>query len=497
MKRHSIAIPSAIPDGVRCVPVFIPDDDAYAQMLLDAIAALTQQRSYERDDNKTGKVIAELWSQKTIAPLLISMQNMESCAGMFNCDDFENCAETSLTISTIINKQSQQETAIDAIFQTTGASTINVNTYKITENTTINNAIETPVPNTPANPDLCLESMWSGSLSMAQMIHDANVDFLELVNSYALNTAKRYASLVSAIPVLGTLADAASVTKVMELAALVVETFYAGYIGVVTDDTIKETACYIYGQHCENCSVPTYKDLLDYHGSFLQDLNIDIAVMAIMDIISIFITGTFTTPLVYHAMSYLQLVMLLAEQEFLGRKGTKWLQIAYNVGANSPDADYLLWCDPCSEPVDLTPFQYDYRAAQGTSIVGGTGGSTYGTYAVGGYRYYNGSFWERLWVKQTGLPNLTISKILLYQLRSDQNGYINPAVTINLLGSNGTIINTKTSRWDTVVLDENNVPYRQYTYNVPVSGVYGVEIRFSSLNNATVGTWRFYGWGYA
>jgi len=55
VKRHSIAIPSAIPDGVRCVPVFIPDDDAYAQMLLDAIAALTQQRSYERDDNKTGK----------------------------------------------------------------------------------------------------------------------------------------------------------------------------------------------------------------------------------------------------------------------------------------------------------------------------------------------------------------------------------------------------------------------------------------------------------
>jgi len=61
MPKSTYPLPDTTPDRTRCVQIQIPDDDAYLQMLLDALSDLSKWLSYERDADRRGKDVAAAW----------------------------------------------------------------------------------------------------------------------------------------------------------------------------------------------------------------------------------------------------------------------------------------------------------------------------------------------------------------------------------------------------------------------------------------------------
>jgi len=94
--RH--ALPPVVA-GTRCVPVLIPDHDAYVSLLLFAIRKMCQQSYFERDENRTAKQIADLLMSVTYQSVLDNIGT--GCDTMADCDTIEDCLETSPTISAI------------------------------------------------------------------------------------------------------------------------------------------------------------------------------------------------------------------------------------------------------------------------------------------------------------------------------------------------------------------------------------------------------------
>lgn len=61
--RRLHPLPQRIPSGMRCVSIVMPDDDEYYYYLLSALARLAQQSSYQRDEQRTARLVADVWSQ--------------------------------------------------------------------------------------------------------------------------------------------------------------------------------------------------------------------------------------------------------------------------------------------------------------------------------------------------------------------------------------------------------------------------------------------------
>lgn len=70
--RNKMRLPETMPEGTRCVKVYIPDNIEYVGYLLGAIGRLSQQVWYDRDAAHTAKDVALLWNkanQQTMASL--------------------------------------------------------------------------------------------------------------------------------------------------------------------------------------------------------------------------------------------------------------------------------------------------------------------------------------------------------------------------------------------------------------------------------------------
>jgi len=60
--RATFALPNVLsPSGYRCVQVNIPDDNDYLAAFMGAIQMLAKWVSWERDDNQSGKIVAQRW----------------------------------------------------------------------------------------------------------------------------------------------------------------------------------------------------------------------------------------------------------------------------------------------------------------------------------------------------------------------------------------------------------------------------------------------------
>jgi hypothetical protein len=344
MPRYAVPIPDVIPEDTICLPVSIPNDPAYVAMLVDAIARLTHSRNYQRDANKTGKIIGQLWTEKTLSPLLNTITSLQTCGeSAMTCEEIEDCIEVSPTIIDI----TQRLTNV-----TDNSTTVihDMRTWNYHQNTTINNPISSPVANTPEIPDLCQQSLWSGCLSIVQMLHNQNMDFLEKTSLLTGNNIRKFTGIVDMIPAIGAVADEIVIADLIDFIALMATTMYTNYEAIVTDDLLYQTACNYYSMTCADCSVPTYKQILDYHAGFISGLDLQNTANAIIDIIGLYLIGSFSGDMWFHAVTWFQLWVLAGEETFLGKRGTEWISLAYRLGANNPDADYLIWCDPCEVP---------------------------------------------------------------------------------------------------------------------------------------------------
>lgn len=367
MPRFATPIPDSIPTDTVCIPIEIPNHPLLIRAFVDAIARLTHTRTYARDDAKTGKILAQLFAEKTVAPAIQKLIVGDYCGEIMSiCDQIEPCLADSATITNIINRVSIVETSTDIYH-------INASTSTVSNNTNIYNTISAPVPNTPEYPDLCRDSLWSGCLSLANAIHEINLDFLQRVSAVSGSNYKKIAGVIDLIPVVGGLLDEILVTDVLNFIGFFADELKIQYEAIVDSALLTETACAIFCDNSDSCSVPTYEDILNYHNSFISGLNLSNTTSSLVDIVSIFLTGTFATDQYYHAMCWFTLWVLLNEERFLDAKGTNALSVAYRIGANSPDNDWTIYC-PCYDD-GVWCYSFDWLTSAGDAIACSTNGA--------------------------------------------------------------------------------------------------------------------------
>lgn len=71
------------PTGVLTVPLSIPNDSDWVELLIGAIRQLSTEDYYQLQDHRDSDIFAvnDIWRKVTIVPLIESLANLESCSG--------------------------------------------------------------------------------------------------------------------------------------------------------------------------------------------------------------------------------------------------------------------------------------------------------------------------------------------------------------------------------------------------------------------------------
>jgi hypothetical protein len=266
-----------------------------------------------------------------------------------NCDDIEDCLETSTTITNINNTINNNNVSIDV-----NSTTIN-NVFPPAEQTeNIGGDPPAPEPGDDCNND----AIWSACFSVVEYIDAQNRDFLQELDS-ATNLAQGAAKAVAATPALGlTTAD-----ETVDFVAFMIDSLLVEYNAIVDTALLQSVTCDLFciAINNEPCGLQ-FGDLIDYFSGKVAP-SAGQAVDTFANLVQFSITHTFSGDQYFYYMSYFQLWIAFAGQEFLGQRGVNQFGLQAAAGYNSPDADWELFCDEC--PPETLTVTYDFTVTDG------------------------------------------------------------------------------------------------------------------------------------
>ena len=196
------------------------------------------------------------------------------------------------------------------------------------------------------------DEIWGAINSLVDYIHKTNLDFLQNV-AQATNLAAQIERAIAATPVIGWFpAD--------EAAGLV--DWYANeangeYLATVDEALLQQTKCDLFciATSGGRCGL-NYLDLINYFSSHVP-ASAGQFVDTLSNLILFAITGTFSGDDYFYYMCYFQLAVAAIGEKFFNTRGRETYSIYMAAGKNSPDSDWMLFCDAC---VDAYYIEYDF-----------------------------------------------------------------------------------------------------------------------------------------
>lgn len=195
----------------------------------------------------------------------------------------------------------------------------------------------------PPPADCNLDELWGGIREgIVKYLDDTARNFLEDVVAQA-DKGERAASIISAIPLVGDLA-ASLITQFVELAPDLLNLFNA----YSSESALDTAACGLFELVCAQCRYPTYDEVFSYFASAgisgLDDIA-NLTWTAITDLL--FGSSNLAALVCWHTIVAYELFTLYLGGTFLGRQGTKTLQIWADIGDELPSDNWELLCDAC------------------------------------------------------------------------------------------------------------------------------------------------------
>lgn len=195
-----------IVEGLRCVQVLVPDDDAYLPALAGMISVLSKGFNYARSDYAYAQQVAQLWRDAFLAT------NWEGCDEM-NCEELIECLTP----------------LFDALMAQNAT---------ILENIAMGRKVPPP---TPVELIGCDDGHnYAGSKYLVDFINTTIVDLFEQVEAAAADNVNEVIDLIiSAIPVFETL----PIDELLELSQWMFDNEVATYVAAYDAEFIEVAAC--------------------------------------------------------------------------------------------------------------------------------------------------------------------------------------------------------------------------------------------------------------
>ena len=77
--KHRKKLPEVLPAGIRCVPLFVPDDPEFFAMILGAVHELVYPFRYDKGDINKSNATSKLWREVTYHPLMEAFRDGLNC----------------------------------------------------------------------------------------------------------------------------------------------------------------------------------------------------------------------------------------------------------------------------------------------------------------------------------------------------------------------------------------------------------------------------------
>ena len=213
--------------------------------------------------------------------------------------------------------------------------------------TTVNDRMPQSVQDTDiySPPDGCdNDILWAGIKEIALRLDDNARNILEV--ALVINDiAQRYSTLISAIPVIGSVAG-----NIAKGFTETIPDIYNSFNAYSSESNVEELACTLFEIVCEDCRYPTFAEVAQAIASNALPAFADWSNVNIATALSQFIqTGSFTPSLVWHSMLIFELVILYMNATFNGNSGTEAIGFWAALGEDEPSDDWELLCD-CVPP---------------------------------------------------------------------------------------------------------------------------------------------------
>lgn len=369
-RRVGKLLPSpVVPETTVCFKIVVPNAVQYRAALLGQLSILGDWHTWDHPTDGTVcidcETAAQLWRNA-----LYNAVWSEECEEDVNCDDVANCIETNELVQEAIANQIDTNEAIQQSIAdqvATNPAIVN-NVY----NTTVVGAPmsssqrDTPVSvATGCDPDVLFGSV----TSILDQLHTNNQDFLEVIQ-LTDNVQQRLSKVIKAIPLLNEVPADEALDFLSQMTIEIKENYDAQWTTSLKDEYRCDLFCI--AKDKPSCEL-TFQDMVEYWnnriGTSLEPINFFQA------LVTYFIAGTWSGTTVVDIMTLIQLSAWQQASSWTGIT-LRSLETVGLLGANSPDPDWALLCEDCSEEVTcqdfreglggwLAPFDSGYVVGQG------------------------------------------------------------------------------------------------------------------------------------
>lgn len=254
-----------------------------------------------------------------------------------NCEDVENCLETSVIINNITI------TANDAQNDANGQANPQSATTDIQDGKNYS-AANTPELNLTTCDDTDKDKLWGAISDFVDYCHNNNIDFIQELQN-AVTLAEFSAKAIAAIPVIGLL----TIDESEEIVFWLAQYLLNQYNVQVTTNGLYDYKCQLFCSAVTNDCQFSITDALSF---FATDATIP--TINTSNIVEILNTIADLTTLVgmewFSAISALQLSLAVIGERFGNARGLSYYQKTILAGAQSPNNGWQIWCDDCNTP---------------------------------------------------------------------------------------------------------------------------------------------------
>lgn len=350
----------------------IPNDPQWRETYSYLVGVLTFGYVWDKD---SGDWEAAITTAMDILNCFIGLgvDCMTVCEIVADC--IANDAETQAAIATAIGSNSAIQAAIGQYIKSSGYNTpqgaIDVNSDTI--NSIGGVGLDAPI----AVIDNCdNDKLWGAiRFGVVKYLEDNAVNFLEDLNTIA-DKGQRVNSIIGGIPIIGDVLSA-SINAFVEAIPDLLNLFNS-YASETTQDN---AACELFQIGCNTCTMPTYRQLLDYYGNLgvtgYDDLS-DVAFQLATDLM--IGSSTLTGSVVYHTMIAYEIMVLYLGSRFNQAIGINIIDTWALVGVPFGNNTWIALCGGCGTPAQTA--EWDFTINNG-GFIQSAGATARGVYVSG------------------------------------------------------------------------------------------------------------------
>jgi len=312
--KRLIAAEYPLVEGLRCIRVYVPDDDSYVWALNGFMSLLGRNWAFVGTPEER-QSRASLWENAL---------KETDWSGCVDCDEVKDCIETDTgvrdAINDIYNPQSPDK-PLPAELQ---------------EENLITGV-------TDCDPD----ELFAGCQGLVNGLNRQNIDAFEITEVVS-NIAERAALIFSAIPILETLPINELVTYVEQIWT---DELFETYLANDTEGYRNELACDLF---CIALDAGCHIDIHDVFDYFVLRIGAN-PLENLANLTEYIVLGTWTGTEVNDIFYAMQLIYTYYGNKYFSNVGIPPLQIYINEGTRTPNPDWNIICDDC-------PAEWTYTA---------------------------------------------------------------------------------------------------------------------------------------